>query len=624
MATTNREKINPSPVIKPINPVHAGSSPLNSRYMDSFVHTRPGDVLYDRTAGAGLRSLAASLSSLEPALVGMLDRKLDRDIEEGIAKGYNIFHNEAGEYETAEMRSKMTWKEFVTKHPEFKDANPYLWKGWEKARNGTHALNVDKLIQDEYTQGGYVNDPDPTRLNAAVDRITQGYREQAGLNNYPNPLDLAKDFTLPVADAKKRILARHTADMKALQEGRLITESMEKMAAQIDQMINPQYGGSATGGIANPLMMKDSLGKIDTGINLALKEMSMNGVADAKLPELKAEAVFTQYHRYGKNTDILRLLDSPINGIRPSSLKDVAAKAQHLRKQATDESYQAWVRSDTIAKRKREKEIEEGKTLAAGAITSGYLKDDEQISIDTPLNEKGDTLRNMNPYVAREALEELNKARNLSLALRTKSPQQQMEVTVLESAASNGMLDPHEAAVMDVTYGTGGSIYKAATSAKVEADNDEAKAKEHVYKQVFNLFTGLLEEGFMGKMPSLTDEEGRLKKKAVIGVERAAEASSLYQSLLDGEKKKSGQTRISARELNNMREQVMSEMKSKYKDELATSQQQQQPLSDQRKTAMINTLLGTGKWTRVQLENMNDAELSSNFNTLFPQQGGIK
>ena len=41
---------------------------INAQGLSSFSYARPGEVGYDRYAGAGLRQLAANLSSIEPSI----------------------------------------------------------------------------------------------------------------------------------------------------------------------------------------------------------------------------------------------------------------------------------------------------------------------------------------------------------------------------------------------------------------------------------------------------------------------------------------------------------------------------------------------------------------------------
>ena len=55
---------------------------INAQGLSSFSYARPGEVGYDRYAGAGLRQLAANLSSIEPSIAHAHMKLLDRRIAE--------------------------------------------------------------------------------------------------------------------------------------------------------------------------------------------------------------------------------------------------------------------------------------------------------------------------------------------------------------------------------------------------------------------------------------------------------------------------------------------------------------------------------------------------------------
>ncbi|MEI3452526.1 MAG: hypothetical protein ACLUDQ_06765 [Bilophila wadsworthia] len=68
---------------------------INSGSLSSFTGAYPGKVERPVGTGAQLKNLANSLSVFDKSLSGYLEKRLDKQVEEEAAQGFNIFNENA-------------------------------------------------------------------------------------------------------------------------------------------------------------------------------------------------------------------------------------------------------------------------------------------------------------------------------------------------------------------------------------------------------------------------------------------------------------------------------------------------------------------------------------------------
>lgn len=509
-------KTNPEPVVRPLQSVPVTGAAVNPGYLTSFVPAQAPRIPYNTQGGRGLLQLAAALSRVEPALTGALEHSIERRVEQGVAEGMNLFNSaEATEGDAGDDRLRLTFREMTEKHPELTAQNPYAWKGWEKARLNALALDYDKGLQDMYTQSGLKNSADPEEVRKAVDAYNTAFREERGLNEYPNPLDMAREFTAHTVRSRESIGRRHSADLSANLEKKLIQSATEKSLKQIELSVGAGYSPDGVR-VDDPTTEDAALDRIHAIITGNLNDALNNGLRAALQVETYADTVFTLYERNDEDPTYLKLLDREVGGVRPSSLPGVQAKVNQLEEQRISRAHAAWVRGRAYAKARREDE-ELAWQRAGASLMLMRPRSAPPLTLDTPLDDKGNTLRTLpgDPLAKVALLETANNVQRQENALVDNNPTFSM---LREVAKAKQRRAPNlgEAIRDDMFYGARKEIVQEALTAIEKREDKLFKAREELASWGMRFITGKSEEDILG---GALDFDGGLKEAAVLGVE---------------------------------------------------------------------------------------------------------
>ena len=549
-------KTNPEPVVRPLQSVPVAGAAVNPGYLTSFVPAQAPRIPYNTQGGRGLLQLAAALSRVEPALTGALEHSIERRVEQGVAEGMNLFNSaEATEGDAGTDRLRLTFKEMTEKHPELTAQNPYAWKGWEKARLNALALDYDKGLQDMYTQSGLKNSANPEEVRKAVDAYNAAFREERGLNEYPNPLDMAREFTVHTVRSRESIGRRHSADLSATLEKKLIQSATEKSLKQIELSVGAGYSPDGVR-VDDPTTEDAALDRIHAIITGNLNEALNNGLRATLQVETYADMVFTLYEHNDEDPAYLKLLDREVGGVRPSSLPGVQAKVNQLEEQRAARSHNRWLRQRAYAKARREDE-ELAWQQAGARWFFQQPPGAASLTLDTPLDAAGNTLRNLrgNEMAKVGFLEKVNSIQNTTNSLMDNNPN---AARFRELAKHRQRTAPDfDAAVRDDSaYGGKGSILKTWAESVEKSGDDEFKTEQAFRKEIYRFVAGKSEEDMMGAL-SL---DGGFKEEAVFAMELSQYGGQRFREELEKEKKRQGVKALSPAEMTDITDRLWGEI----------------------------------------------------------------
>lgn len=186
---------------------------INAQGLSSFSYARPGEVGYDRYAGAGLRQLAANLSSIEPSIAHAHMKLLDRRIAEDKSAA-SLFA-----VENPELTKNMeAWRQASEKDERILNMNPYVKKYIKQEILKTSALGFDAALKDAYVTSGMVNERDPEKILKWGQDFRKQYTEQAGIKGEGkdmDQLDIAEHYTAYTTTSLDNLLGKHNRDMES-------------------------------------------------------------------------------------------------------------------------------------------------------------------------------------------------------------------------------------------------------------------------------------------------------------------------------------------------------------------------------------------------------------------------
>lgn len=332
------------------------SSTIRSGSADSYGYARSGYVERPFGAGRDMQALAGALSHIDRSLGGYLDKKLEENIEQGTAEGLVRFSENP-----ADNKNMQDWKAFVEANPNYANANPWVQKGYERARLQALGLDYEKGLNDAFVQSGLVNETDQTKVDAFFQNYDKQFREQHGINGYEDKITLASNFTRFTAAAKQGLYSRHSQYLQAQNETLLGQQYADLAVKAIDNLFDPAINGR-TRSLANAQQHDDNMDLLAATVMQNVKAATDHGYTNAKAAELAAQMVFTAADRI-ENPAILEALDRiQINGVTLSSLPNVAAKVEQREQQRIEKQ-----RADTRwywAQQERQEKLEEKQTLS--------------------------------------------------------------------------------------------------------------------------------------------------------------------------------------------------------------------------------------------------------------------
>ena len=143
----------------------------NSAY--SYDEARAGYVERPYGVGSQWEQLARSLGQWDNTLLPFLQNRLDAKIERKASEAQVKF-----ESWDEQNKNRADWKTFIEAHPEYQGDNPWAKIGFEKARLKGLGLDVNKYLNDRFSQSALVNETDMSKVNNQLSEWLKEYRKE--------------------------------------------------------------------------------------------------------------------------------------------------------------------------------------------------------------------------------------------------------------------------------------------------------------------------------------------------------------------------------------------------------------------------------------------------------------
>lgn len=419
----------------------------------SYTEARPSYVDRDRTAGSGMMQLARSLSALDRSLVPSIERIVDRNIERLILEGQEMYAQNPDE-----LKNRKNFKDFVEANPGKVNDNPWLRKGYERARLKSLAVDEQKAMNDAFIQSGMVNETDQKKVSEWAHQFTQDFRKQHYLDSYEDKLTLTENFSVNEFKNREGLLAKHSAILTRQNEERTMQQFSELAAKEIEQSFGNRPIGHGPGGETHVQRIADIITK-------NTQEALAHGVLNANAGKMMVQAIFDAYERTDRDPAVLKALDiiKTPDGVTLSRLPGVAKQLnaledQRIAKARADEAY--WWQQ----RQRRKKDEEDQLPAIVYGLKDEQMTDEVMEKAGIPLRLRGEALGMHNA---------LNVNRNKNFM--TAKPNQEV-LFAANVMAAEGKLGIEDASrlVEYVGHEEAFKLYGESEKTKKEADKTEA------------------------------------------------------------------------------------------------------------------------------------------------------
>lgn len=476
-----------------------------ARPQATYDNARPAYAERPFGAGNEMESLARSLSQFDRSLGGFLEKRLDKQIEEGVAQGMVLFSENPDD-----NKNMKDWKALTESDPDtYVALNPYVKKGYEQARLKSLGLDYEKSLNDTFIESGLNNERDMDKVSAFFTEFDKNFREQAGLDSYEDKITLAKNYTVLTASAKEGLYKRHTAALMEQNESLLGQQHLDVAVKALENSFDPIVNGR-TRSLGDPAQTETNLALMASTIMNEVQQATDKGYRNAKAPELAAAMVFTAAEKM-ESTKVLKLLDNiTINGVALTNMPGVAAQRERIEQAEIDKR-----RSDTRWGWAQEEQRLKQEERSLPSVMLQFMKTGAPPTVDN-LKEAGMPDRLILPAMslANAYQEGQNKAVNTN-------PNTLEERARMLTRAKMGILPYNE--VLDSFRIYGGTEGEQILQAYIDADKDENKALASALKEgagkMFSLFSRMPKEDALSFMDLDQNQQDTLNQHQRNGLE---------------------------------------------------------------------------------------------------------
>ena len=329
---------------------------IRSESGKSYDEARPGYAERDRMAGNELEYLARSLGLFGREATGVMQQRLDRTIEEGVAAGQVLFAEDPNA-----NKNMQDWKAFTEVNPQYTGDNPWLKRGYEQARLKSLGLELEKRTNDNFLQSGMINETDPQKVQTWLQDQADTFRKEKGLDTYADKLFLAQNYTAMEFATKQGMLNQHSQYVRNQQEERTATQYTDLALQAVEGFLDPTRGG---GNLNDPHQYDVVITNINNAIATNIKDAVAHGVRDTKAPEMALNMYLTAYSKTG-NTAFLRAIEqAEIGGVKLLNHPGVAEKVEAMHQKRLDQQ-RADLRHSWAVQEHNDKLMEKALTGAA-------------------------------------------------------------------------------------------------------------------------------------------------------------------------------------------------------------------------------------------------------------------
>jgi hypothetical protein len=327
---------------------------INAQGLSSFSYARPGEVGYDRYAGAGLRQLAANLSSIEPSIAHAHMKLLDRRIAEDKSAA-SLFT-----VENPELTKNMeAWRQASEKDERILNMNPYVKKYIKQEILKTSALGFDAALKDAYVTSGMVNERDPEKILKWGQDFRKQYTEQAGIKGEGkdmDQLDIAEHYTAYTTTSLDNLLGKHNRDVESQNANLLEQQMFQNISDTLAGKMNPLTGGY---NVHIPAERQSYVTDAAQVIMGKAEEMKKLGYSQDRVMGMLGKAVLMGNHSAAVAEGLAKSLTVNING-KPVSLLSqpgIAKGIEALKDKEIERAWQAESRAHTREEWARQREV---------------------------------------------------------------------------------------------------------------------------------------------------------------------------------------------------------------------------------------------------------------------------
>ena len=327
---------------------------INAQGLSSFSYARPGEVGYDRYAGAGLRQLAANLSSIEPSIAHAHMKLLDRRIAEDKSAA-SLFT-----VENPELTKNMeAWRQASEKDERILNMNPYVKKYIKQEILKTSALGFDAALKDAYVTSGMVNERDPEKILKWGQDFRKQYTEQAGIKGEGkdmDQLDIAEHYTAYTTTSLDNLLGKHNRDVESQNANLLEQQMFQNISDTLAGKMNPLTGGYIVHIPAERQSYVTDAAQVIMG---KAEEMKKLGYSQDRVMGMLGKAVLMGNHSAAVAEGLAKSLTVNING-KPVSLLSqpgIAKGIEALKDKEIERAWQAESRAHTREEWARQREV---------------------------------------------------------------------------------------------------------------------------------------------------------------------------------------------------------------------------------------------------------------------------
>ena len=341
-------------------------SPIRAGGLYSYDEARAGYV-GRAAADVSLGNLVASLSHLDSSLMRNFQAVMDRKIERDVAAGRVAFEEKRGE-----NKNRLDWKAASEANPELQKLNPYAVRGYEEARQQSLA-HADNIEAATFAFTTLLNEKDPRAREEKLNDFYAAQRAANGIEGYQDKLLLAQNYTAIAAQGKMRLLAGLEERQAQQRIQDLALQHADLAVKELESLSHPALGGID---LDDPEQEETNSGTIIGVVSRQMRNASLNGVPDSKIPELTLDTYLTAYRKSGNTLYLEAAKRQEINGKKLINMPGVADKLEAIDRERLTRARADWQFARTV-EAENIKKAERGMSgLIYTAVRDGKAVDD--------------------------------------------------------------------------------------------------------------------------------------------------------------------------------------------------------------------------------------------------------
>lgn len=441
-------------------------SPIRAGGLYSYDEARAGYV-GRAAADVSLGNLVASLSHLDSSLMRNFQAVMDRKIERDVAAGRVAFEENRGE-----NKNRLDWKAASEANPELQKLNPYAVRGYEEARQQSLA-HADNIEAATFAFTALLNEKDPRAREEKLNDFYAAQRAANGMEGYQDKLLLAQNYTAIAAQGKMRLLAGLEERQAQQRIQDLALQHADLAVKELESLSHPALGGID---LDDPEQEETNSGTIIGVVSRQMRNASLNGVPDSKIPELTLDTYLTAYRKSGNTLYLEAAKRQEINGKKLINMPGVADKLEAIDRERLTRARADWQFARTV-EAENIKKAERGMSgLIYTAVRDGKTVDDAFLAAS-----------GIPEFMRADALLKAGQYADWQQKARLASPAGRERAVAANSLARMGLMSVNEAGTYYAKTGDKGPLDLA-----LKTEDEEYQLRAKILKEgankMFQLF----------------------------------------------------------------------------------------------------------------------------------------